>query len=180
MIERIEQYRELPVALTEAERLDFQRSMLEAMDEIDRLEGRLADYKDQIKGLRADQSSVITECREVLKRGSLEKRVACELIKDYQQGIIKVVRLDTDDVVESRAMEPKERQQGLALVPPKKTLAQRNEERIAAEWAAWLREQALADGEDPDAAVREAAEAEAEKSGRVVRISGRKKGKGAA
>jgi len=90
--------RTLPVPLTERETEDYTKRMIAGLDKKESLDADLKFYRETIKGQQASQDNIITECKEVLKAGTLPKVVKCEKIYDYQSGTVTVVRLDTAEV----------------------------------------------------------------------------------
>lgn len=105
--------RELPVKLTESElaatakeigKLNRERQAMEAQ-----AKQAASQWKDRISGLDARISDLAEKAD-----GGVEARVVdCEEMFDYRRGEVRVVRLDTNEQLETRPMTSDERQPSL-------------------------------------------------------------------
>lgn len=66
-------------------------------------------YKATIEEAYAD----VSKLTQIIRRGKLDKPVQCEIKRDYRLGSIRVTRMDTWEVIESRPMTTQERQMGM-------------------------------------------------------------------
>ncbi|MGE0463439.1 MAG: hypothetical protein AB7Q16_18915 [Vicinamibacterales bacterium] len=102
--------RSLPVTLTEAELLDRHQALATALDELDAEEGALArikaDYKATFEALHEEQARL----RRIVKDRAEPRDVVVRHVLDVAEDVVRVVREDTGEVVETRAPTPDERQ----------------------------------------------------------------------
>ena len=113
MIESKEISRFLPVPLTRDEREEYTSQMIDALDQLESLESEKKSFNEQHKGRVAKITDQVGTARSVLKRDKLDKDVPCLLIKDYREGSVTIVRKDTGEQIEQKAMSLKERQKAL-------------------------------------------------------------------
>jgi len=113
MIETREFTSILRTDLTAKERLDLGaqmanviRNVKSAKDEFDSMKSR---YGAKIKGFEAE----LTGIAEKLNTGWEERSVSCSELRDFRTGTVTIVRKDTWQTVEQRAMSGEERQMGL-------------------------------------------------------------------
>jgi hypothetical protein len=69
-------------------------------------------FKEDLKGKQADVDALL----HVVRHQYTEEEVECEERMVYEEKRVVVVRLDTDEAVESRAMKPEELQQRLVTL----------------------------------------------------------------
>jgi hypothetical protein len=109
-IETIIIKRDVDVELSEVEKAALRESACAALDTVDEL-------ADRIKTLKAGAK----EARAKAKRGTETRMLECREEKDFRLGEVRVVRSDTGQIVETRAMTGDERQvkiNGAAPVVP--------------------------------------------------------------
>lgn len=89
----------------------------------------LADLEQQLQGAREESAAdaarwrerkkalaiSITKASGVINARQEDREVSCELRPDYRRNVMETVRLDTDEMVEERALSFDERQQELGL-----------------------------------------------------------------
>jgi hypothetical protein len=79
-------------------------------ERIEKLEAEIkaksAEEKEALKKKKAELRSVLGD----LAKGTEEREVPCEEVMDYRANKVRVMRLDTNEEVESREMLPTERQ----------------------------------------------------------------------
>lgn len=107
--------RQLKVKVPDSRVLVLSRELAQCLTRIDEIETErdevVAGYKDQLKA----QKERVAEIREQVRTGTVEEPVECEEIKDYGGKSAKIVRLDTLEVVEVRALTEGELQIGLSF-----------------------------------------------------------------
>lgn len=108
----------LPVRLTDLDYKEFGIKMGLANQEIAQAEDELAAVKSQFKSRIDAAVAKRNEYASIINSGTVYKKVDCEVIKDFKQGTITVVRRDTFETVRSKTMTSEERQRGLKLVDP--------------------------------------------------------------
>lgn len=115
MVEYEYKDRELPVPLTDPERLQLGQDMAAAQSKAEQTERDkdAADkaFKGQIEAAYADVSDVAQK----LRFGKVHRTVSCQHMMDYRLGRIRVVRMDTGEEIESRSMTSQERQMGMSF-----------------------------------------------------------------
>jgi hypothetical protein len=111
--------RHLPVPLDDAEMRAKGKLAAKLDDECDELSEKL---KTVGKGLRGDLKMKRGQIRGLHKditAGTEDRPVLCYERKDFNAGLVRVVRTDTGEEVESRVMDGSERQEALPM--PKRT-----------------------------------------------------------
>jgi adenylosuccinate lyase len=73
-----------------------------------------AKFKSQIDDMKKDERRIAREVRE----GTCFRDVLCHELQNFDQNTVELVRDDTEDVVEQRAMSGAERQKELGLDEP--------------------------------------------------------------
>lgn len=105
--------RELPVKLTDRERLELGEDIAAAQMKAEQaeLDKKAADegYKGIIDGAYAD----VSQLTRTLRYGARVSLVQCQIRRDYRLGHIRTVRMDTNEEIESRPMTRDERQMGM-------------------------------------------------------------------
>lgn len=102
--------RKLPVALNEVELLERHQALAKTLDELDAEEGALArikaDYKATFEALHQEQARL----RGIVKDRAEPRDVVVRHILDVAEDVVRVVREDTGEVIETRAPTADERQ----------------------------------------------------------------------
>lgn len=113
MVEQKTIYRVLKTNFTEKEKLDMAGQIANCIREKKSNEDELASissqYKSNVKRLEAE----IAGFAEKLNTGWEMRRAECFEIRDYATGNLSVIRKETGEVVEERALTGEERQMGL-------------------------------------------------------------------
>ncbi len=105
------EHRPLPVKLTDAELLERGESMAAAELAIDALREKRALIGRGIK----DEEKKRAELAAVIERGTEDRQVRCAWIEDYPHNVWNLVRQDTGETVDTRAMTAADRQGSLAI-----------------------------------------------------------------
>lgn len=77
----------------------------------DEFDGVKSEFKSKIEKCEAEQNRIAT----LLNNGYEYRDVECEVVSYFTDGVVRVVRLDTGDTVEERAMTELERQRELPM-----------------------------------------------------------------
>ena len=105
--------KELPVPLTDRERLELGADIASAQSVAEKAEmdKKAADegFKGQIEQAYAQVSTIAS----TLRYGKKQTMVQCKIKRDYRLGYITIVRLDDGTELESRPMTREERQMGM-------------------------------------------------------------------
>lgn len=111
-------FRSLPVPLTDAEVEDLIHEAKEEQDSITSKLDRVAGLKERVKLLNAEiaghQSRVAELVATADARAEL-RDIECEWFHVYEQNVATLYRLDTEALVDERAMTAEERQRQEAL-----------------------------------------------------------------
>lgn len=100
----------LMCALTDEELKQAADDLAMYLDDLQSLDSELATIKSQFKG-RIEQCEANVNAKKRLVRDKKEMRpVEVEVESDYSACMIRVTRLDTGDVIESRPMTGDEKQ----------------------------------------------------------------------
>ena len=103
----------LPVKLTEADRLERADLIAKDQEMIEKLEVEKKAVNDRIKAELSRHSEGLSFYARELRKGTTDKMVNTELIKNFRTGTITKKRNDTDEILNERAMTDHERQLGL-------------------------------------------------------------------
>ena len=106
--------RTLPCALTDDDRLRIGSNLSEAVGQETVLEHELRDYKEDHKSRLLPVQSLISRLAGYIRDDSEPREIECAIVRDVRLCQIRVVRSDTNEVVEERAMTEFERQMTIA------------------------------------------------------------------
>ena len=109
--------RKLKCVLTNEEKLQISETMSETIINKAGTEDDLAAFLSSAKSTKAQHestikhaNSIIADCAQTLNSGFVFRDVECETVKDYEDQKIRVYRVDTGEVVETRNMTEEEKQ----------------------------------------------------------------------
>jgi hypothetical protein len=109
--------RKLKCILTNEEKLQISETMSETIINKAGTEDDLAAFLSSAKSTKAQHEStikhcdsIINECAQQLSGGFVFRDVECETVKDYEDQKIRVYRVDTGEIVETRNMTEEEKQ----------------------------------------------------------------------
>lgn len=111
----IPEKRQLRCGFTEAEMLDMGRDLCEAIRVQGQLTEELATIKSDYKGKIGDRTTRINELVAKVTSGCENRDVDCEKHIDFVQNIVRVVRMDTGEIIEERGLFHYERQMALEV-----------------------------------------------------------------
>jgi hypothetical protein len=103
----------LPVPLSDPEYKEFGIKLGLANQEISQAEDELASVKSQYKARITSAEGRRNEYSSVINAGHQQKQVECNLVKDFGENTITLIRLDTGETVRTRIMTASEKQRGL-------------------------------------------------------------------
>jgi hypothetical protein len=107
--------RNVPCHLSDMELLTRADELSVVVQEITAEEGRQVDVKAQMKARLTELDARKSRLAITIGRKEEYRDVPCDLFANVERGIVEVVRRDTAEVVESRAMSDDERQKALPL-----------------------------------------------------------------
>jgi hypothetical protein len=102
--------RSIKHVFTEDERLEMGRRLSDAYVAVDEAKSRLETFKAQMKGEIKGYEGIIMASVAKLHTGYAMESIECEVINDYEAGMIQYRSLNTDEIVDSRPMTEAERQ----------------------------------------------------------------------
>ncbi len=103
--------RYLAVPLTEERKKELHEEIVTSINDKRRLEDVLDDIVKNNKKLIKSRESKIQENAEILTQGHTMICVVCNQEIDFGMNTVRIIRNDTGEVVEERAMTAQERQQ---------------------------------------------------------------------
>lgn len=110
--------RDLKVILTRDEKLEYGEKMAKECNILKRAENEKAETSAEINGRIKGHKAEIDKVAEVLAQGYEYRPVKCERVLDYDRGVLRVIRLDTGEIVQERELTERERQMSLHIAPP--------------------------------------------------------------
>lgn len=96
--------RQLPVELTDAELLDYGATIANAEESLSQLEEEEKAYKAQVKAKRESLTADVSRLAAAVRAKSEHREVQCEELRDWGNGRVLVVRMDTGQTIEDRTM----------------------------------------------------------------------------
>ena len=99
--------------LTDEERLEISNKMSEAIIEKTNLEADLKTVHSQFKSRIQETMGQIGTLAQKLNSGWEMREIQCRVIKDYNEGVVRFESIETDEIVDERAMSLDERQMKL-------------------------------------------------------------------
>lgn len=92
--------RMLPVKLTDAELVERSTKLVELNDELTKLEGELAHQRTVFKEKAEAIEAQVNSLSNTIRSRSEERPITCDAY--FEQGVVKCVRRDTNEVFETR------------------------------------------------------------------------------
>lgn len=105
----------LPVKLTTKELLAAGREQADAQEELRDTEGQMKAAADEYKGKIKAITWKIVRLANLVRAGYEHREVKCEQVYDYEEGRVKIMRLDTAEIVEDRPLRQDEQQMSLPM-----------------------------------------------------------------
>jgi predicted neutral ceramidase superfamily lipid hydrolase len=103
-------HRDLPVAMSHDENVRSAKEIARLEIEIRQLERERRESSETCTGrIKSHREEVLT-LAHAIDTGTKTVPVECEVVRDFEQGLWKIVRRDTGDCVEQRALTPEELQ----------------------------------------------------------------------
>ena len=100
----------LPCKLTGEEIQAKAQIAARRLAERDTLEDQLSTVKSEFKAKLEDIDAEVRETMRHVREGAIERSVQVETLMDWKSNSVTTVRLDTGEVIRTRAMTPEERQ----------------------------------------------------------------------
>lgn len=102
--------RPLSVKLTDPELQRLGRDLAAVCDDIIAEEARTDSIKQELKARMTGLESKRTQLATLIRRGEEIRDVAVETRADYATGLVREIRLDTEELLSQRPLTEKERQ----------------------------------------------------------------------
>lgn len=107
--------RTLPVTLTDSELLERGDQLARAHQAVTDEEARQKTEKERMKDALGELEGAVRRLARIVRDKAEDRDVECRIVHDYLANAVQVVREDTGEVIESRAMSDHERQLGLPM-----------------------------------------------------------------
>jgi hypothetical protein len=107
--------KELEYQFTSDEIRNLGISLSQAIEEVEGLEEEKAGFMADLKGRMKEAKDKVKLLAAKIRTGSEMRLIDCRLEKDFMSNAVRTYRIDTDELVEERAMTAEERQ--LFLLP---------------------------------------------------------------
>jgi len=108
--------KKLRVEMTDAELKKKGKEAGRLKTKLDEVKVKQKAAKDQFKEELEDVRSRLDAVLADLDAGGDERNVKCVEEKDFKRNVVRTIRLDTNEVAETRPMSPEERQEMIASV----------------------------------------------------------------
>ena len=102
--------RQLPCALTDTDRVRLGNELAEALGTEEELAAELAAFKTEHKSRLLPVQAKVARLSNCLRDGTEQREVECLVVRDLKAGSVKIIRTDTEELVDERAMTDAERQ----------------------------------------------------------------------
>jgi len=113
LIHRSTELHTLPCKLTKDEKAQAAKELAEKIDQLEALEetrkATMSEFKSKKENLQAQVLALGRQVREGTKLQSVE----CQLQLNYSKQRVRLIRLDTNEVIEERPMTDEEKQMNL-------------------------------------------------------------------
>lgn len=117
-----QEQRSLPAALTEIEVDNYARQLAVEVEEFNTAEVGLKDWlegmKDTKKSMEAGVAVLNGKMHATSEKVNSKKEyklVACDVVHDYDEKRVEIIRIDTGEIAESRPMKQKELDDSISL-----------------------------------------------------------------
>ena len=105
----------LKVTLTDEQKKGYSEEIAQAVEEVAEGQNELKFVSTEIKARIQTSEAKLKELANKIRAGYEMKPVECLQTMDFSNGTVKIVRLDTDEIVLERAMTVEERQPELPI-----------------------------------------------------------------
>lgn len=105
----------LPCQLTEREKLSKGQELVARLGEKEELEERMKSAASAFKRQITVKDEESRKLSGEIRTGIEHRQIECRVIASFAQNSVETMRMDTGEVIRSRAMLPEERQGALEL-----------------------------------------------------------------
>ena len=105
----------LKCVLNDEELLTIGSQLADEQKKLESYENELTEVRSSFKSRTDASKSNINRYSNMITSKSEYRTVKCEKIFDYKDGTVKSVRIDTDEILETREMTDEEKQMSLDL-----------------------------------------------------------------
>jgi hypothetical protein len=103
----------LPCQLTSQEKLIKGEELVKRLEEKEELEDRKKTAADDFKSAIGVKEFDVKKLARQIGTGIEHREIECRELFHFARNLVETIRLDTGEVIRSRAMRPEERQAGL-------------------------------------------------------------------
>ena len=103
----------LKCVLTEKEKIERGQQMARELELCDAAEAEKKEVTDNLSKEIKKHYGAASSIGQVIRQGFEYRPVECEEERDFTNGVVRIIRLDTGAVEEEREMTPEERQASL-------------------------------------------------------------------
>lgn len=100
----------LQCILTDKELIEKSRELAKANEDIADVEAKKKDVVADFTAQQKKHEANISILSRIVSTGKEYRNVKCELEKDYKNGLKRLIRLDTFEVIKSEELQQKDRQ----------------------------------------------------------------------
>lgn len=105
--------KKLPVALSNVERDDYARQLASEVAKLEEMDEQKRTWASTFNKERKKQADQVLEITDKVNSGKEDRLVRCEVLHDYARRVVEVIREDTREIVETRAMNKAEYEAGV-------------------------------------------------------------------
>jgi hypothetical protein len=102
--------RPCPVRLTEAEKVSFGEALARETALLAETEDNLAAMRSDFKAKAEEHRAQINRISRIIQNGYESREVPCQEKRNFEENSVIVFRVDTGEIVETRAMTDADRQ----------------------------------------------------------------------
>lgn len=96
--------------LTDEEIIESAKSLASKRTALKHLESEKKSFVEQIKAKASQLESELDELNQRVSEGKAWGKIPCKVVTNYEEGTVTTTRLDTNEVLEERALRDTERQ----------------------------------------------------------------------
>ncbi len=96
--------RTLPTKMTDQDRDALGRQLASEVSELEAMDQAKKDWMTTFNSKRKKQAELVCELSDQVNTGIAPRLIRCDVVHDVYRKLVEIVRTDTMEVVESRAM----------------------------------------------------------------------------
>ena len=115
MVDSAYEDRVLPVGLTPEERLAIGEEICQAQSALESTQAEKTQWNKKLNADIQNLKNVVSQESHKLRVGKADKTVQVRVVRNYREGIVREVRMDTMETLVHRPMTGAERQRGFGF-----------------------------------------------------------------